>query len=155
LAESRLKFSWVMRNRIPVSIAALAIAVVIAAYLIFSTPAPGQKGDLQTGSGTGRSNAGQTGSTRPSHTEVSQDISASKNSQLRKVRINMIGGQGDVYDSGGEWKSKTPYEFNERIGQEVKLVLKREGCVDQAVSFRVSEDNMYDFTMEKTEKDRR
>jgi hypothetical protein len=59
------------------------------------------------------------------------------------------GGSAEVYRDG-QLLGATPYKMNVRIGERVRVTLKREGYKDEAVDFTVTESKRdYAFTMTK------
>lgn len=52
--------------------------------------------------------------------------------------IDAIGGRADVYRNGRSL-GQTPYQFDAKAGEQIDVVLKREGYIDEPVRFTVSE----------------
>jgi serine/threonine-protein kinase len=63
--------------------------------------------------------------------------------------LDTLEGRADVYRNG-QRVGTTPYQFHAKSGEELELVLKREGYQDKAVRFTTSENKkMYTFMLEK------
>ena len=64
---------------------------------------------------------------------------------MRTVRVSALEGEAEVYRDG-QRIGVTPYEFRERLGAHVALVLKRDGYADKRVEFNVTE-NKREYTI--------
>jgi serine/threonine-protein kinase len=63
--------------------------------------------------------------------------------------VDAVDGRAEVYRNG-QRVGTTPYQFQAKSGEELELVLKREGYVDKRVRFTTSENKkMYTFMLEK------
>jgi hypothetical protein len=63
--------------------------------------------------------------------------------------LDTLEGRADVYKNG-QRVGTTPYQFQAKSGEELELVLKREGYQDKTVRFTTSENKkMYTFMLEK------
>lgn len=66
--------------------------------------------------------------------------------ELRKtVKINTLEGKAEVFQNG-QLVGSTPFEIQAALGEQVKVVLKREGYKDERVEFAVTE-NKKDYTI--------
>jgi serine/threonine-protein kinase len=72
----------------------------------------------------------------------------SPDSEERTIELNMVGGAAEVY-RGGDRIGTTPYHLKARIGERVRLTLRREGYADEPVDFTVTEKKVYTFDMKK------
>ena len=69
--------------------------------------------------------------------------------QQRTFTIDAVEGRADVYRNG-ERVGTTPYGFQAKSGEDLDLVLKREGYLDKTVHLTTSENKKtYMFTLEK------
>ncbi len=67
----------------------------------------------------------------------------------KNIEISLTDGRADVYRDG-QLLGTTPYKLNVRIGESIKLTLKREGYKDEPVEFTVGESKRdYAFKMTK------
>lgn len=67
----------------------------------------------------------------------------------RFFTLDTLEGRADVYKNG-QRVGTTPYQFQAKSGQELEIVLKREGYLDKPVRFTTSENKkMYTFMLEK------
>jgi serine/threonine-protein kinase len=71
---------------------------------------------------------------------------------VKSIAIESVGGPADVYRDDGQRLGKTPVSIQARIGDRIRLTLKRTGSVDLPVDFDVSERTAYTYTMEPAEK---
>jgi eukaryotic-like serine/threonine-protein kinase len=63
----------------------------------------------------------------------------------KTVRINTLEGRAEVFQNG-QLVGSTPFEIQAALGEQVKVVLKREGYKDERVEFAVTE-NKKDYTI--------
>jgi serine/threonine-protein kinase len=68
--------------------------------------------------------------------------------QERTIEIQVFDGRADVYRDGQKLGT-TPYPLKARLGEHVRLTLRREGFRDEPVDFTVTEKKAYIFTMSR------
>jgi eukaryotic-like serine/threonine-protein kinase len=72
-----------------------------------------------------------------------------QSTQLQTFTLEVFEGQAEVYKSG-EKVGTTPYRFDARPGEQIDLMLKREGYLDKSVKMNVSENKkVYTIAMER------
>jgi hypothetical protein len=64
------------------------------------------------------------------------------------VVVDTSNGAADVLHEG-KLVGRTPYELQSRPGQQVNLVLRRQGYKDMPVLFEVTERKIYTYTLEQ------
>ncbi len=74
--------------------------------------------------------------------------SATGDAQERAIELQVFEGRAEVYRDG-KLIGTTPYQLKARVGERVRLTLRREGYKDEPVDFTVSEKKSYTFTMNK------
>jgi len=68
---------------------------------------------------------------------------------MRNIQINVEEGPADVYQDG-TYLGKTPINVRASVGDQVSLLLKRQGCEDKHVQFAVTANQRgYTLQMEK------
>lgn len=67
---------------------------------------------------------------------------------FRTIELHASEGRADVYRDG-KMVGSTPYTIKARLGERIRLTLKREGYVDEPVDLTVSEKKVYTFTMSR------
>ncbi len=108
----------------------LASAVVIA-FLIFVFLM--NSGDTGAGPGGGPKN----------------EVVKTSSGNLRSVMIETPDGRADVYRDGS-LVGRTPFRIEARLGEQVRLLLKRDGYLDRTLEFDVTIDkNVYTVAMQK------
>jgi serine/threonine-protein kinase len=65
------------------------------------------------------------------------------------VTIEVTNGKADVYENG-ERVGSTPYQRRAKLGDTLRLQLKRNGALDQDIDFDVTERKVYSYTMQST-----
>ncbi|HEV2861360.1 MAG TPA: serine/threonine-protein kinase [Pyrinomonadaceae bacterium] len=79
---------------------------------------------------------------------ASSSPSPSPHAEERSIEIAVTDGRADVFR--GESKlGSTPYTHKARLGERVRLTLRRDGYKDEAVDFTVTEKRAYMFTLSK------
>jgi hypothetical protein len=73
---------------------------------------------------------------------------ASRDASERVVEITVNDGKADVY-RGAEKLGTTPYAVRGRLGERVRLTLRREGYADEPVEFVVTEKKAYMYSLTK------
>jgi serine/threonine-protein kinase len=68
--------------------------------------------------------------------------------QAETFTVDAAEGRADVFRNG-ERVGTTPYQFQAKPGEQIELVLKRDGYQDKAVRLSTSDKKMYTFMMEK------
>lgn len=72
---------------------------------------------------------------------------AGDSENLRSVRIQVMDGEAEVY-RGNQKVGVTPYDLEAPLGQQIQIVLKRNGFAEKRVEFSVSENkNEYSFSL--------
>jgi serine/threonine protein kinase len=80
-----------------------------------------------------------------------EDGTSSSPGDKKAYTIDVNGGRAEVYRNGRS-VGQTPYHFDARAGEQIDVVLKREGYIDQSVGFSVSENKKtYAYVMERKE----
>ena len=74
--------------------------------------------------------------------------SASADADERAVELQVSDGRAEVYRDG-KLLGTTPYNLKARVGERVRLTLRRQGYADEPVDFTVSEKKSYTFSMSK------
>ena len=74
--------------------------------------------------------------------------SSPASAEERAIEITVSDGRAEVYREGSRLGS-TPYTVNARLGERVRLTLRREGYADEPVDFTVGEKRAYMFTMSR------
>jgi eukaryotic-like serine/threonine-protein kinase len=69
-------------------------------------------------------------------------------SEERTIEIQVFDGRAEVYREGRKLGT-TPYPLKARVGERVRLTLRREGYREEPVDFTVTEKKSYTFTMSK------
>lgn len=64
----------------------------------------------------------------------------------RTVTVEVTNGSAEVWENG-RLAGETPFVRKARMGEDVRLVLKRDGFYEQPVQFEVTERKAYSFTM--------
>jgi eukaryotic-like serine/threonine-protein kinase len=75
-------------------------------------------------------------------------VRPSPEGEERTIELHMVEGAAEVY-RGDARLGTTPYQLKARVGERVRLTLKREGYVDEPVDFTVTEKKVYTFDMKK------
>jgi hypothetical protein len=73
---------------------------------------------------------------------------ASADAEERAIELQVFDGRAEVYRDG-KLIGTTPYNLKARVGERVRLTLRRQGYADEPVDFTVSEKKAYTFTMSK------
>jgi eukaryotic-like serine/threonine-protein kinase len=68
--------------------------------------------------------------------------------QSETFTVDAAEGRAEVFRNG-EQVGTTPYQFQARPGEQIELVLKREGYLDKPVRLSTSDKKMYTFMLEK------
>jgi len=69
--------------------------------------------------------------------------------QPRTFTLELTEGQADVYKNGQK-VGATPYRFDAKPGEQIDLVLKREGYEDKSVQMALNDNkHVYTFTMSR------
>ncbi|HEX7176753.1 MAG TPA: serine/threonine-protein kinase [Pyrinomonadaceae bacterium] len=74
--------------------------------------------------------------------------SAPADAEERAVELQVSDGRAEVYRDG-KLLGTTPYNLKARVGEHVRLTLRRPGYTDEPVAFTVSEKKSYTFSMSK------
>jgi serine/threonine protein kinase len=114
----------------------VAVAVVVVALVLFAS-----SGDPGAGVTADHANAAR-GLTAPPAPGASLDAAE------RVVEITVTDGKADVY-RGAEKVGTTPYPVRGRLGERVRLVLRRDGYADEPVEFVVGEKKAFMYTLAK------
>src|SRR5688500_15148911 len=123
--------------------AVLVLAVVCVVALVMFTS--------QGGGEAAAENANANANTRPSNTALGLKSapapSASRDASERVVEITVTDGRAEVYRDGVR-VGATPFAVHGRLGERVRLTLRRDGYTDKPVDFVVGEKKafMYDLT---------
>ena len=76
-----------------------------------------------------------------------QEQPARQKENLRSVSIQVMDGEAEVY-RGGQKVGVTPYDLEAPLGQQVQLVLKRNGFAEKRVEFSISDNTKeYSFSL--------
>ena len=94
-----------------------------------------------------------TSATKPSQQSVVPPSSAQKPATApvheETFTVDVAEGKADVYKNGDR-VGTTPYQFQAKSGEQLELVLKREGYLDKSVRLSTSENKKtYTFMLEK------
>ena len=73
---------------------------------------------------------------------------AGTDAEERAVELQLSDGRAQIYRDG-KLLGTTPYSLKARVGERVRLTLRRDGYADEPVDFTVSEKRSYTFTMSK------
>jgi eukaryotic-like serine/threonine-protein kinase len=73
---------------------------------------------------------------------------ASRDAAERTVEVSVNDGKADVYD-GAEKLGTTPYAVRGKLGERVRLTLRRDGYADEPVDFVVGEKKAYMYSLSK------
>ena len=68
--------------------------------------------------------------------------------QQETFTVDAAEGRADVFRNG-ERVGTTPYKFQAKSGEQIELVLKREGYLDKPVHLSTSDKKTYTFMLEK------
>lgn len=80
---------------------------------------------------------------------LSSNSDSIPNGSGQSFTVDAVEGRAEVYRNG-QRVGTTPYQFQAKSGEELELVLKREGYMDKRVRFTTSENKkMYTFMLEK------
>jgi eukaryotic-like serine/threonine-protein kinase len=66
----------------------------------------------------------------------------------RTIELTTLGGAAEVHRDGVKIGT-TPYQIRAKLGERVRLTLKREGHTDEPVDFTVTEKKVYTFDLKK------
>jgi hypothetical protein len=69
-------------------------------------------------------------------------------SEERTIEIQVFDGRAEVFRDGRKLGT-TPYPLKARVGERVRLTLRRDGYREEPVDFTVTEKKSYTFTMSK------
>ncbi|HLM54593.1 MAG TPA: serine/threonine-protein kinase [Pyrinomonadaceae bacterium] len=116
--------------------AAVVVLLVVAAVALFVlTSQPDATAEAEAGAGTVK-------------LLTSSSPSPSPHAEERSIEIAVSDGRAEVFR--GESKlGSTPYTHKARLGERVRLTLRRDGFKDEAVDFTVTEKRAYMFTLTK------
>jgi serine/threonine-protein kinase len=130
---------------LPLLIGAAAVAVVlgivaVVAVVIFSSSTD----EVVNAGGVATKNAANTarGLTSTPAPGATRDVSE------RTVEVTVNDGHADVYD-GAEKLGTTPYAVRGKLGERVRLTLRRDGYADEPVDFVVGEKKAYMYSLSK------
>jgi serine/threonine protein kinase len=70
--------------------------------------------------------------------EPAKDQPQANTRELRTVRVNALEGKAEVYKDG-QLIGQTPYEVRAALGEQISLMLKRDGYADKRVDFAITE----------------
>jgi hypothetical protein len=86
-------------------------------------------------------------SAKPPPSPAGAQVSA----EMKTFTIEVMEGQAEVF-RGGDRIGATPYKFDAKPGDQIDLVLKRDGYRDMPLRFWLSENKkIYTFTMQKNQ----
>lgn len=74
--------------------------------------------------------------------------SSEDSGDLQTVTVEITDGTADVYADGAR-VGRTPYKLRGRIGESIRLELRRAGYHDQPIQFDISERKTYSYSMQK------
>lgn len=132
------------RSKKPLIIASSAVIVLLAAiagsYFLFS-------GDTDVPPARSNSNS----SRQPGAQPVASAKAETSRMQTGKFIVDVSEGRAEVYKAG-QRVGTTPYQVEARAGEQLDLILKREGYLDKPVQMSVTENKKtYTFTMQRKE----
>jgi serine/threonine-protein kinase len=82
-------------------------------------------------------------------TSSTRTVPPGESNALKTVRIDTLEGKADVYQNG-QLVGQTPYEIKATSGEQVSLILKRNGFEDKPVAFSITETAQdYTFTLNR------
>jgi eukaryotic-like serine/threonine-protein kinase len=89
----------------------------------------------------------------PPHAAATAPVNASRlagraDAAERTIEIHVFDGRAEVFRDG-QRLGTTPYPLKARLGEHVRLTLRRDGYKDEPVDFTVTEKKSYTFTMQK------
>jgi len=129
----------------------LAVGVVTLLYLSGSGPAADQNlnpsGLVGPKAGAGP-NAGADPKGRGAKAPPAESTRPSPEGEERTIELHMVEGAADVYRDEARLGT-TPYQLKARVGERVRLTLRRQGYLDESVDFTVTEKKVYTFDMKK------
>lgn len=128
-------WGWVLEHW-PISAAAAFLALVLAFGFYFVPTRGSLSSPVEVGS-----------------PPVSAGVSGSNNEQshLRSVVVDVSEGRAHVYQEG-ELLGTTPVTLKARMGEDLRLVLRRAGYVDNPIEFSVTANTqVYTFSMQRKE----
>ncbi|HEX8559581.1 MAG TPA: serine/threonine-protein kinase [Pyrinomonadaceae bacterium] len=127
---------------LPLLVGAAAAAVVLAIVGVVALAFLGSSGGGEAGGGAGAANAGAANTALG----LKPAPAAGRDASERTVEITVSDGKADVY-RGEERVGATPYAMRGRLGERVRLTLRRDGYADEPVDFVVSEKKAFMFTL--------
>ena len=99
-----------------------------------------------------RDNSDSTSGAKPAQQSSAQPVPAQKQASppaQQTYTVDVAEGRADVYRNGDR-VGTTPYQFQAKSGEQLELVLKREGYLDKSVRLSTSENKKtYTFMMER------
>ena len=135
-------------SKLPLLIGAAAAAVVIAvvgivALVYLGSSAGGEvvNANVNVANASNVSNTARGLNGRPAP-------AASRDAAERTVEITVTDGKADVY-SGASKVGTTPYSVRGKLGDRVRLTLRRDGYADEPVDFIVGEKKAYMYELSK------
>jgi len=144
-AEAKAAGGWKVW---PLLIGAAAVVVVLAvvgvvALVVFSSSDAAADAPAAVAA-----NAANTSNTARGLTSSAPAPGAARDASERTVEITVNDGHADVYD--GESKlGTTPYAVRGKLGERVRLTLRRDGYTDEPVDFVVGEKKAYMYSLSK------
>jgi serine/threonine-protein kinase len=141
-AETKAAGGW---KSLPLLIGAAAVVVLLAvvgvvALVMFNSPAGGV---ADAGAGAPKNAA------KPPRGLTSGPAAAGvRDASERTVEVTVNDGKADVYD-GAAKVGTTPYAVRGKLGERVRLTLRRDGYTDEPVDFVVGEKKAYMYSLSK------
>ena len=134
-------------SKLPLLVGAAAAAVVLALVGVAALAFLGSSG------GGGAANADAVANTTNAANTArglapGPTPAAGRDASERSVEITVSDGKADVY-RGEEKVGTTPYSVRGRLGDRVRLTLRREGYADEPVDFVVGEKKAFMYTLAK------
>jgi hypothetical protein len=141
-AEAKASSGW---KGLPLLIGAAAVAVVLGIVAVVAVVMFSSSADEVVNAGPAApKNAANTarGLTSTPAPGATRDVSE------RTVEVTVNDGKADVYD-GAEKLGTTPYAVRGKLGERVRLTLRRDGYADEPVDFVVGEKKAYMYSLSK------
>jgi hypothetical protein len=141
--EEKASGGW---KSLPLMLGAAAVVVVVLAvvgvlaFVMFSSSADEvSDAGAATTKNTANTARGLTSGPAPA---------ASRDASERTVEVTVNDGKADVYD-GAAKVGTTPYAVRGKLGERVRLTLRRDGYTDEPVDFVVGEKKAYMYSLSK------
>ncbi|HWW77840.1 MAG TPA: serine/threonine-protein kinase, partial [Pyrinomonadaceae bacterium] len=135
-------------KNLPLLIGAAAVVVLAAVVGLVALVVYVTQDDALGGGAAATTNAATTSNTARGLTSSAPAPGATRDASERTVEITVNDGHADVYD--GEAKlGTTPYAVRGKLGERVRLTLRRDGYTDEPVDFVVGEKKAYMYSLSK------